>query len=110
MKLTVTGTDQLIKKLKQNYKLDDVKHAVKKHGAKLQEKAQREAPVDTGALKRSIGFDLEDDGFTAVVSPSVEYAPYQEYGTRFMTAQPFMRPAFNEVKHAFVADMKKMLE
>lgn len=110
MKLSVTGTGKLIKKLKQNYQLDDVKHAVKKHGAKLQEKAQRNAPVDTGALKRSIGFDLEDDGFTAVVSPHTDYDIYVEFGTRFMTGRWYMKAAFVEVKHAFVADMKKMLE
>jgi HK97 gp10 family phage protein len=33
---------------------------------------------------------------------------YLEYGTRFMDAQPFVRPAYNEQKAKFIRDMNKL--
>ena len=35
--------------------------------------------------------------------------PYLEYGTRFMDAQPFVRPAFDEQKEKFKDDMQKLV-
>ena len=47
----------------------------------MQEKAQRNAPVDTGHLKRSIGLETTDAGMAAEVEPTADYAPYVELGT-----------------------------
>ena len=63
-----------------------VKSIVSANGARLQSKAMRNAPIDTGALMRSIGLTLKDGGLTAEVQPAMEYAAYVEYGTRFMDA------------------------
>lgn len=38
-------------------------------------------PSDTGNLRRSIDFEVEDDGREGVVFSNVEYAPYVEVGT-----------------------------
>ncbi|MEG1459562.1 MAG: HK97 gp10 family phage protein, partial [Acetivibrio sp.] len=78
--------------------MDAVRRVVKLNGAEMQNKAQRNSPVDTGTLKRGIGIELGDGGLTAKVEAAAEYAPYQEYGTRFMESQPYMHPAFNEQK------------
>lgn len=50
-------------------------------------------PVDTGTLRRSIHAVISERGFRAVVGPSVAYAIFVEFGTRFMAARPYMRPA-----------------
>ena len=110
MGIRFTGLRDLERKLKQNAVLDDVKRVVAHNGAQLQEKAQRNAPVDTGTLKRSIVLSTEDHGLTAEVEPIAEYAPYVEYGTRFMNAQPFVGPAFQEQKVKFKKDLKKLME
>ena len=70
----------------------------------------RKAPVDTGTLKRSIGLTIDDGGMAAQVEPTVEYAPYQEYGTRFMEAQPFVGPAFREQKEIFKRDLDRLVK
>ena len=57
----------------------------------VQNEARRMAPVDTGRLRASITVKRTPDG--AVVGSNVEYAPYVEYGTSKMAAQPFLRPA-----------------
>ena len=78
--------------------------------SELTQGAQRKAPVDTGNLRRSITMDLSDGGLTGKVKPTADYAPYLEYGTRFQSAQPFMRPAFNKQKAQFKSDMDKLVE
>lgn len=106
----IVGMEKLQRKLKQNVRMDDVKRVVRHNGAEMQTKAQQNAPVDTGTLKRSIGLEITDGGMTAEVEPAAEYAPYVEYGTRFMEAQPYLKPAFDEQKEKFKKDMKKLVE
>ena len=120
-KIKVVGMEKLQKKLKKNIQMEDVKRQVRKHGGQLQTKAQQNAPVGTpestgipgyigGTLKRSIGIDITDGGMTAEVEPTAEYAPYVEYGTRFMEAQPYLKPAFDDQKEKFKKDMKKLVK
>lgn len=108
--IKVVGIEKLQKKLKKNVQMEDVKRVVRHNGAEMQEKAQRNAPVDTGTLKRSIGLEITDSGMAAEVEPTAEYAPYVELGTRFMEAQPYLKPAFDDQKEKFKKDMKKLVE
>ena len=112
-KIEFDGAEELIKKLKANVTLDDVKKVVRHHGAGLQRKIQSKADFKkgyaTGTTKRSVGLEIKDGGLTAESGPETEYAPYVEYGTRFMEAQPFVRPAFEEQKKEFQNDMKKLV-
>lgn len=112
--IKVKGIDKLQKALKENVNLDDVKTVVQKNGAALQKKMQSKADFkkgyQTGTTKRSIGLEIKDSGLTAEVAPETEYSPYVEYGTRFMEAQPFVRPAFNEQKAKFKSDMQKLVK
>lgn len=108
MGVKFTGVNELRAALKKKSGMDAVMHIVKQNGAEMQSRAQRNAPVDTGNLKRSIGLDIMDAGLTAKVEPTAEYAPYLEYGTRFMEAQPFVKPAFHEQKEQFKSDMDKL--
>ena len=108
--VSLKGVSELTKKLKANTNLKDVKQVVKQNTAELTQGAQRKAPVDTGNLRRSINMDLSDGGLTGKVKPTADYAPYLEYGTRFQSAQPFMRPAFNKQKAKFKSDMDKLVE
>ena len=106
----IIGIEKIQKKLKQNVRMDDVKRVVRHNGAEMQAKAQQNAPVDTGYLKRSIGIEITDGGMAAEVEPTADYAPYVELGTRFMEAQPYLKPAFDEQKEKFKKDMKRLVE
>lgn len=108
-KVTIAGIEKLEKKLRKNMDLSAVKTVVKKNGAELQTKAQKKAPVDTGTLKRSIGLSVADAGMTAEVEPKAHYGAYVELGTRFMNAQPYLKPAFDEQKRIFKQDMNKLV-
>lgn len=112
-KIKFEGLDELEKKLKDNVTLNDVRRVVKQNGAELQEKMQEKADFkkgyQTGTTKRSIGLEIKDEGLTAEVAPETEYSPYLEYGTRFMEAQPFVRPALEDQTAQFKKDMQKLV-
>ena len=113
-KIKVEGLEELKKHLKDNVKMDDVKRVVKHHGGALHERMQGKADFTkgyaTGTTKRSIGLEITDSGFTAEVEPKTEHSPYLEYGTRFMDAQPFVKPALEEQKAQFKKDMRKLVK
>ena len=54
--------------------------------------------------------EVSDGGFTYAEGPSTNYAPYVEFGTRFMDAQPFVRPSFKQQVPMFKSDMKKLVK
>ncbi len=55
--------------------------------------AKEYAPVDTGRLRNSISHEAVPEEETVHIGTNVEYAPYQELGTRFQPGTPFLRPA-----------------
>lgn len=57
-------------------------------------RAKQLAAVDTGFMRNSIKWGKIDGGYE--VYCAANYAFFIEYGTRYMSAQPFMRPAFAE--------------
>lgn len=111
--IKVVGLDKLEKALKENITLNDVKKVVRHNGAKLQDKIQQNADFtrgyQTGTTKRSVGLEITDGGFTAESGPTTEYAEYLEYGTRFMDAQPFVKPALDAQTKEFQSDMEKLV-
>lgn len=118
--IKLEGIMELDKKLAKNIQKQAVRTIVKKNGAALQKKAQKKAPIGTpestgipdykgGTLRRSIGLEIGNDGLTATVEPTAEYAAYVEYGTRFMKAQPYLGPAFDEQSKIFKSDMEKLV-
>ena len=113
-KIEIQGMDKLQKALKENVTLDDVKTVVRHNGAEMQSKIQANAEFkkgyQTGTTKRSIGLNITDGGFTAEVEPTTSYSPYLEYGTRFMEAQPFVRPGHEEQAKIFKKDMDKLVK
>lgn len=113
-KIKIEGLDKLEKQLKKNVTLNDVKRVVRKNGAELQEAIQRNADFkmgyQTGDTKRSVGLEITDGGMTAESGPTTDYSPYLELGTRFMDAQPFVKPALDEQEPKFKSDMRKLVK
>lgn len=110
MSVKLKGIKELKAALKKNTDMKAVKRVVKQNGAGLQAKAQRNAPFDTGTLKRSIQLEITDGGLTAEAEAKAEYAPYVEWGTRYMDARPYMKPAFHVQKEQFKRDMERLVK
>lgn len=113
-KVEIRGLDKLQKKLKKNCSLEDVKTVVKQNGIELQSKTVSNAvfkgDYTIGTTKKSIRGETRDGGFTYAEGPTTHYAPCVEFGTRFMDAQPFVRPAFKQQVPMFKSDMKKLVK
>lgn len=123
--IQIEGIKELQKELKKRADISDIKFVVRQNGSELQRKMQQKADFKghyewekgkgkvfkkpTGTTKRRISLDITDSGMTADVGPTTEYAEYLEYGTRFMEAQPFATPAFDEQKDQFISDLKKIM-
>ncbi len=110
MEVKLEGFDELQAKLKKNVKLEDVKVVVQYNGSEMQTTANLICPKDTSNLANSITLELTDGGFTAEVEPHMDYAAYVEYGTRYMSAQPYMRPAFMQQSARFKSDLSKLMK
>ena len=112
--IRIEGLEELQKKLKKNANMDDVKKVVRHNGSQLQQKIQQKADFkkgyQTGTTKRSVSLEFKDNGLTAESGAATEYAEYLEFGTRFMEAQPFVKPALEEQSKKFESDLKKLLE
>lgn len=67
--------------------------------ARVERRAKRAAPVDTGRLRSSYTSQVRRGprGLEGLVGTDVHYAIYQEYGTRHQPGQPHLRPALRAV-------------
>lgn len=113
-----------------------VKDVVNKHALNIQKGAKRRVKVDTGRLRSSIAMEPYMEGMAIRVGTNVKYAPYVEHGTgkfaengngrkkpwmyknrdgqviwtQGQKPQPFLHPAANEEKAAYIKDMKRVLK
>ena len=127
MQFELKGLEKLQKKLQKVAKMEEVEPIVEKHGTEMQKKAVNNASKfrghyegrgknrhfvkPTGATKRSISVNSSKiDRFRYRVAPGTAYAAYVELGTRKMSAQPFIKPAFDEQKKLFKNDLERLVK
>lgn len=109
-RIKASGINELKAALRNNANVDDVKAVVRLNTSEMHSKAQRNAAVDTGEMRRGIEQNIKDAGLTGEVDSTADYSHYVEYGTVFMAAQPFIRPAFHAQKHLFISDMQRLVK
>ena len=91
MKIDIEGGDELVRSIRNRLGADRVVPVIRRNTSQAQAKAMRLAAVDTGFMKRSITMRVDISGLAGYIVAGADYSPYVEMGTRFMTAQPFMR-------------------
>lgn len=79
---------------------EDIARALEVIGQVGEAAAKDHVAVDTGHLRRSITHELGKVGFDQFVriGTNVRYAIFQEIGTRFHPAHPFLRPALADIE------------
>ena len=127
LRFELKGLENLQTKLKKVSKMEEVERIVEKHGTEMQKKAVNNASKfrghyegrgknkhfvkPTGATKRSISVNSSKiDRFRYRVAPGTAYAAYVELGTRKMSAQPCIKPAFDEQKKLFKNDLERLVK
>ena len=82
--------------------------ALKNNTEKTMQQAKKNAPVDTGFLKNNIVTRYED--MSGIIHSQSAYSGFQEFGTRYQSGTPFMRPALNFIYPQFQKDMTDVMK
>lgn len=90
-------------------KLDGADAVVNRAGERMVQIARSLVRVRTGQLRDSIRA-RKTKAMNIVIEATAPHAAPNEYGTRYMSAQPFMRPAMEIVKPDFIAEMKALYD
>lgn len=111
--VTFKGIEKPQMKLESVKNLDAAKKILSVNTGELNNLMQRNASFagkyTKGQTKRSITSTIQGSGLSSVTKPGTHYSPYLEYGTRYMSAQSFVRPSFNVQKLIFLSDMRALL-
>ena len=127
VRFELKGLEKLQKKLQKVAKMEEMERIIEKNGTEMQRKAINNASKfrghyegrgknkhfvkPTGATKRSISVNSSKVGrFKYKVAPGTNYAAYVELGTRKMSAQPFIKPAFDNQKEEFKKDLERLVK
>lgn len=83
MIITIVGVDKLVAKLKPELIEIPLRNFLTRSAIMIQSEARKRAPVDTGLLRSSIGYELggQSGDQYAKIGSKVFYAPFMEYGT-----------------------------
>lgn len=85
---------------------------VRKTAFDVEATSKQFAPVDTGALRNSIGTDVYDNrllgAVEAEIGPTVEYGAYVEFGTSRQAPAAYMGPALDRHTPAFVQALEQL--
>lgn len=85
-----------------------IARALEAVGATAEGYAKELCPVDTGRLRDSITYSVDDN--TVYLGSDVEYAPYVEFGTHKQKPQPFMSPAIQDHLDEYKAILEDFLQ
>ena len=83
--------------------------ALERIGMQAEGYAQDRCPVDTGNLRDSITNIPLLEILAVIVGTNVEYGPNVELGTRFMAAQPYLKPAATDHRGTYANIVKDEL-
>jgi HK97 gp10 family phage protein len=90
------------------------KKSLKQAATLVKQEAIWNCPVRTGYLRSTIFYSVNGDEYGFTVGARAKYGGYVEYGTRYMRAQPYIRPAFifvmQNIKSATGKEIEKELE
>ena len=110
--IKVNGLPEALSKLKkyQSRKKKQIKEELVIGGFKIETLAKQTAPWEYGRLSGSITMDDGDLALLVVrVGTHIKYAPYQEFGTKFMAAQPYLYPSFFAYENEIVKAIGRVL-
>ena len=89
--------------------MEQSSQVIRNNTESLKASAKAKAPVDTGFLKNHITSSYPDR-LEGHVKSEAAYSGYQEYGTRFQTGTPHIRPALREIEPQFKKDMTDVMK
>ena len=116
MSISVRGLKNLGKRLEKCTTTEPIKRIVQTNADRMNANMKKNTQTaftkgySQGTTARSINTLISDGGMTASVGPTTDYAGYVEHGTRYMDAEPFIKPALEAQKNIFLQDLGKICE
>jgi len=110
--IKINGLPEALSRLRkyQSRKKKQIKDELMIGAFKIEGGAKDVVPVLTGRLKGSITVDASDLALlVARVGTDVKYAPYVEFGTKFMGARSYLYPSFFSHENEIVKAIGKVL-
>ena len=89
--------------------MEQSSQVIRNNTERLKASAKAKAPVDTGFLENHITSSYPNR-LEGHVKSEAAYSGYQEYGTRFQTGTPHIRPALQEIEPQFKQDMNNVFK
>jgi HK97 gp10 family phage protein len=74
----------------------DIVAVLDEYGPQIVQRAQQLCPVDTGDLRDSIDYSIDETTQTLDIYGEIYYYHFVEYGTVFQRSQHFVRDALDE--------------
>ncbi len=105
VKVQWKGMAEAIGKLSGNGVKEAIGTALKNNAEEIKRNAKSKAPRDTGFMAENINTSYSGDTKAEIKSPAT-YSGYVEFGTRKMSAQPFMRPALEQQRDKMQKDFR----
>lgn len=118
------GMDKLIQRIQEIGKMTEAKNIVRESTVNVARRSQELVPVGFGkrypvsskkpagyvggTLKRSMTVNV--NALKGEVKYTSEYAPYQEYGTRYQTARKFVGAPYNSEKAKFISKLRRLAD
>jgi HK97 gp10 family phage protein len=87
-----------------------IKKSLKQAATLIKQEAIWNCPVRTGYLRTTIFYSVNGDEMGFTVGAKAPYGGYVEFGTRYMQAQPYIRPAFITVMTSIRSAMSQEIE
>lgn len=109
-RVAVKGLNKFIRLVAKNQRTIDsaVSKEINRSSLRVEKRAKMIAPWETGWLSNGIYSQMISLLLAEIVSPT-EYSVYQEEGTRYMTAQPFLRPALEAEYPVIMKNLNKLM-
>lgn len=98
---------KLLKKASKKFP-ETTSKVIKNNTEKGKELAASRAPVDTSFLKQNISSGYPNK-LTGLIVSGALYSGYVNFGTRFMTAQPYFTDMWDETMDQTKKDLKEVL-
>lgn len=74
----------------------DIQAVLEEYGPQIVQRAQQLCPVDTGALRDSIDFEVDSAAQELYIYGEIYYYPYVEFGTVKMAGAHMVETAYGE--------------
>ncbi|MGF1918972.1 HK97-gp10 family putative phage morphogenesis protein [Enterococcus faecalis] len=88
---------------------NEISNEIKRSTFRVERTAKQLAPFDTGHLSNSIFSESVSKFKGQIVSP-VNYSIYQEEGTRYMRAHPYMKPSLLQEKQRLFKNLNRIMK